>query len=674
MIEPETGSEQVSPEWLGALPVFNHLPPALVGSIAAQAQPRRYRPGEQVVVQGEKADRMGIVIAGGAEVTISTPGGMVPVATLGPGDIFGETGLLSADGVRTATVTALAEVRTVELTRAETQELLARSSDLRQSLEGLAQLSARSNLLRAASPFGTLDPGQARELACRIRTVTFGADDDIVRQGEEGESCFVLQSGSAVVILTGEHGERVVDRIKPGDLFGEAALLSAQPRSATVRAAENCVLLEISRTDLLDAIGGQPGQDLLIKVMRMRERPVRRPGVTENHRQSPDGSNITVLKDHGRRTYYRLSDLGYFVWSQLDGTHNLREIAVEYYQQTGLLAPFAIAETIAGLVQAGFVERAPVIVKAVDGHPRPLWLRAARRAKRVLEFQAGITGVDPFWTFLYRSIGRWFFTLPGKTATALVAAIGLVAFVRATPSASATLGEPVRGWLLLFLPLAYIAAIAAHEGGHALATKHYGREVDRMGIGWYWFGPIAFIDTSDMWLADRRQRIWTSVAGPYADLFLAGLAAIASLMVTSPALATICWQFALASYIAVFINLNPLLELDGYYVLSDWLDRPNLRPKALAWIGRAFPKVLSHPDEMKKRRIELAYGLAAVVYVPLAAVLTLFVYRNLVQVWIARWAPAGTADILAWVVVTAGVGFSILALAGELRGANEPAA
>lgn len=70
-----------------------------------------------------------------------------------------------------------------------------------------------------------------------------------------------------------------------------------------------------------------------------------------------------------------------------------------------------------------------------------------------------------------------------------------------------------------------------------------------MGIGWYWFGPVAYVDTSDMWLEGRWPRIAVSIAGPYANLVLGGLAALVA---------------------------------DGYHVLSDLLDRPNLRPRALA--------------------------------------------------------------------------------------------
>src|SRR5207248_6507662 len=85
--------------------------------------------------------------------------------------------------------------------------------------------------------------------------------------------------------------------------------------------------------------------------------------------------------------------------------------------------------------------------------------------------------------------------------------------------------------LLLFLIPANLAAILIHEAGHAFTVKAFGREVPRGGIGWYWFGPIAFVDTSDMWLADRWPRIAVSLAGGYANLVLPPLAPLAACLV-----------------------------------------------------------------------------------------------------------------------------------------------
>lgn len=138
------------------------------------------------------------------------------------------------------------------------------------------------------------------------------------------------------------------------------------------------------------------------------------------------------------------------------------------------------------------------------------------------------------------------------------------------------------GWLLLFWIPDLFVSIVIHEAGHALTTKHYGREVPRVGVGWYWFGPMAWVDTSDMWLEGRWPRIAVSLAGPYAELALGSVAALAAWLAPDPVLSAALWQFALLSYVSVLVNFDPLMEFDGYYVLIDLLDKPNLRPRSLA--------------------------------------------------------------------------------------------
>jgi putative peptide zinc metalloprotease protein len=86
-----------------------------------------------------------------------------------------------------------------------------------------------------------------------------------------------------------------------------------------------------------------------------------------------------------------------------------------------------------------------------------------------------------------------------------------------------------------------------------------------------------------------------SLAGPYANLVLGGLAALVAWFVPSAVLSAALWEFALLSYLAALLNFNPLMEFDGYYVLSDLLERPNLRPRALAWLGRDLIPALRTP-------------------------------------------------------------------------------
>ena len=195
------------------------------------------------------------------------------------------------------------------------------------------------------------------------------------------------------------------------------------------------------------------------------------------------------------------------------------------------------------------------------------------------------------------------------------------------------------GWLLLFWIPATLIAIVIHEAGHAFTTKHFGREVPRVGVGWYWFGPIAYVDTSDMWLAGRKERVLVSLAGPYASLVVGSVAAIVAWFVPNAVASAALWQFTLISYIGVLANLNPLMEFDGYFVLSDLLDKPNLRPRALSWLGHELFPALRSPGGLKGHRLELLYGLSSMLYIAFSAVLTVILYRLVVQGWLARHPP-----------------------------------
>ena len=156
--------------------------------------------------------------------------------------------------------------------------------------------------------------------------------------------------------------------------------------------------------------------------------------------------------------------------------------------------------------------------------------------------------------------------------------------------------------LALFIP-ANSFALFIHELGHAFTTKAFGREVLRGGIGWYWFGPIGFIDTSDMWLAGRWPRIAVSIAGPYSDVVLASIAALVSTQVESEVGRAVLWQISFAGYSSMFFNLSPLLEFDGYFILSDYLDRPNLRPSIMAWLGQELPRLVAERRQIGRAHV-----------------------------------------------------------------------
>lgn len=639
--------------------------------VASCLSEERFNPGDRLVVEGDIGDRLYLLVEGRAEVSITTPAGPVTMATLGPGELFGEMALLNPPHRRQATVTALTPLLALALAAPVFGGLISSYPDIGEALSAVTEDMAIGNFLKRASPFASLDAALLRSLGERLERKAVPEGATIVRQGEPGDACYLISSGRVEVLAEGgETSGRRLATLGPGTLFGEAALLTGAPRNATVRALEPCQLLMLRREDLLEAMISDRGVAArMVELLHLRDRPRRFPHVLAEHRSTEDGDDITVLKDPRRSAYYRLSAQGWFIWQRLDGRHSLRDLTMDYLTAFKSFAPQAIAETIGGLAAAGFVTCPALRADVVSaGFQAPWWARAMVLSRRLLEWRLALPGVDAPLTRLYSGGVRMLYTLSGQLALAGLALAGLLALVVGIGRAELALGE-AGGASLLFLIPAYLLAVILHEAGHAFTVKAFGREVPRAGIGWYWFGPVAFVDTTDMWMAGRWPRIAVSLAGPYANMLLAGAAALGAWLVPDQGLAASLWQFSLVSYLMVLLNLNPLLEYDGYYVLMDALDRPNLRPDALSWIGRKLPVALRQPGEIASHWLELLYGIASLLYVALMAVLVIVLYRLYLLNWMAQALPAEAAEALAWVLATVLVALSAVVVASELRGA-----
>jgi putative peptide zinc metalloprotease protein len=190
--------------------------------------------------------------------------------------------------------------------------------------------------------------------------------------------------------------------------------------------------------------------------------------------------------------------------------------------------------------------------------------------------------------------------------------------------------------------------VVLHEAAHALTCKHFGRAVRRAGVGWYYFVPVAFVDTSDIWPAPQWQRVLVSAAGPYSNLVLAGIAALAAQMPLPDVATQALWGFSLMGYGLALVNLNPLLELDGYYILMDLLEAPNLRARALACLGAALRGQAKAAVEPRMHKVSLAFGTACVIYGIAASASLLLAYHAMIGRIAAAWMPQTCALVIGW--------------------------
>jgi multidrug resistance efflux pump len=168
-------------------------------------------------------------------------------------------------------------------------------------------------------------------------------------------------------------------------------------------------------------------------------------------------------------------------------------------------------------------------------------------------------------------------------------------------------------WFVVF------AVTAAHEFAHGLTCKHFGGAVHEIGFLLIYLQPAFYCNVSDAWLfPEKSKRLWVTFAGAYLEVFIWALA-ILTWRVTE--LGTTVNYVALVvlatSGVKTLFNLNPLIKLDGYYLLSDAVGIPNLRQRAFAYLGArlrrlwsAAPAAGTEPTP-RERRIYTAYGLLA---------------------------------------------------------------
>ncbi len=313
------------------------------------------------------------------------------------------------------------------------------------------------------------------------------------------------------------------------------------------------------------------------------------------------GETYWVLKNLRTGAYIRLNAEQRFLWEQMDGKASVQDIAVAYMLEYGRLAINSLLLLLDQLQQKGFIEPLVDIYGAADRHlaerrANVLWRRIVRR---FVNTEIALHGIDSAITRSYQVAGRWLFTLPVQVAMLVILVAGGAAFIGlltgAIPREVSVLGGAGARAGVIALYVLQAITLLIHEWSHAIATKHYGREVRRGGFLLYLGMPAAFVDTTDIWMEPRRPRLVVSWAGPHSGFVLGGLASLVILANPGAVVSGILYQFALLTYITSFMNLNPLLKLDGYYILMDWLEIPRLRERSLAFIGQSLR------DKLRKR-------------------------------------------------------------------------
>jgi putative peptide zinc metalloprotease protein len=180
---------------------------------------------------------------------------------------------------------------------------------------------------------------------------------------------------------------------------------------------------------------------------------------------------------------------------------------------------------------------------------------------------------------------------------------------------------------LVFL-VGRLALVGFHELAHGLTLASFGRPVRSAGLKLMLIFPFAYVDSSLVHDLPRQRRVAVSIAGPASDFVLGGTFALLS-FAAAGTVRDVLFQLALAGYVGALFNLNPLLDRDGYHVLSDLLGEDDLRGRSRLWLER---RLRGEPTGEGGRRLAV-YAIAGLVWMVGAlgfvVVLSLVAYQRL---------------------------------------------
>ena len=371
-----------------------------------------------------------------------------------------------------------------------------------------------------------------------------------------------------------------------------------------------------------------------------------------------------MLRSANGQSYLRLSERGIFVWDLLDGDHTINDICVAYFAKYNSFGLDAIASTVAQLSGLGFVEVPPTDLKKLLPDPRSAWWeRALTRAAQVLTWRTTFPQADDWFEALYRGGGWTLYTRPALVALALLTLAGFAAFgylVFGVMQGNVPGRDEFDGTALLIIPIGLLVITVLHEIGHALTCKHFGRHVNGAGIGIAYLFPYAFVGTSDVWMVGKGPRIAVSAAGPLVNVVTGSLCAIGSAVAPDVTVRSVLFIFAVLSYMLVIGNIHPFMELDGYYVLVDWLEMPSLRKRSMQFLRGGLWRCLRAGRFTREERVLGLFGVAVLVFTVGMGISLVFFFRDLFTSILSQVLPGALGDILGWAL--SGVMFLVFIL------------
>lgn len=359
--------------------------------------------------------------------------------------------------------------------------------------------------------------------------------------------------------------------------------------------------------------------------------------------QQHQGKSYLVIKDPVARRYFRFTETQATIVESILEPADAETVAAKVSEKLGgTVAPASIRAFFDSLESKDLLDTPGV-------RERLGTLENPNKRSSVLYKQVASFNPERIFDWLLPRT-RWAFTPVFQVLGCTLIACGVAIFFLNWDELRASTPNLLNVWTILMVWPIVFSVSAYHEFSHGLTCRHFGGQVKEVGFMLIYFSPAFYCDVSDAWMfPQRRHRMFVTLAGGYSQLMLWGVCTIIW-RITEPDtyINQVLVVVVLFSGLQTLLNFNPLIKLDGYYMLSDYLEIPNLRSKAFGslwtWIIRS-PKRKAFREE----RAQLIYGVCAVIF---SSTLLVLVYTRIFAWSTDHWATAGLVGFAVFSTLT----------------------
>ncbi len=321
------------------------------------------------------------------------------------------------------------------------------------------------------------------------------------------------------------------------------------------------------------------------------------------HRHQYRGQTWYVLQDRSNERFHRFSPAAFSFIGLMDGKRSVQEIWDLSSSRLGDHAPTQpdVVQLLSQLHAADVLQCdiPPDTAELLERYEKQRQRKWQRRLMNFFAWQFPLFDPERFLQ-QFAPLVRPFFSWWGAVLWCLIVVPALLIGAANWSDLTADLIDRVttpQNLVLLWLLFPVIKAL--HEFGHAFAVKVFGGEVHEMGIMILVLSPIPYVEASaSSAFAGKWQRVVVGAAGMIVELVLAAIAVYVWVSVEPGTVRTLAYNTILIAGIStVLFNGNPLLRFDGYYILADFLEIPNLRQRANTYLGYLCERYLFGRDD-----------------------------------------------------------------------------